>query len=270
MHAALAADAVHRDNVRVVQAGGGLGLDAEPLDLPGVHRGGHRQQLQRHAAAERDLLGLVDDAHAAAAEFPQEPEIAQDPGRSPRLQARPGRQMAVAGDRRLAEVHEGLQRRYHAPDRLGVLRVLPDHRLQVHLIARLEALDEVVDELLQGGVQLTVGRPEVVAAGDCRSSSRSSSRSRNRATARISRDLTAPSPRPRTTAVSAVESPSRNRMARTSRSRSPSPAIAARTRSRISVPQQVAARAGPAGHQSLRQGQCRRIREAGLLGPLPQ
>ena len=76
-HAPLAADGVDRDDVRVVQAGGGLGLELEPLQLPRVHRRGNRQDLQRHAAAERDLLGLVDDPHAAPADLADDAEIAQ-------------------------------------------------------------------------------------------------------------------------------------------------------------------------------------------------
>ena len=35
------------------------------------------QDLQRHAAAQRFLLGLVDNAHAAAADFTQQAEVAQ-------------------------------------------------------------------------------------------------------------------------------------------------------------------------------------------------
>ena len=82
-HAPLAADRVDRHDVRVVQAGGGLGLELEPLQLPGVERRGERQDLQRHPAAQRELLGLVDDAHAAPADLAEDPEVAQEPSPRP-------------------------------------------------------------------------------------------------------------------------------------------------------------------------------------------
>ena len=77
VHAALGADGVDRDDVGVVQAGGGLGLELEPLELAGVQGRGEGQDLQGHPAAERDLLGLVDDPHAAAADLAEEAEVAE-------------------------------------------------------------------------------------------------------------------------------------------------------------------------------------------------
>ena len=67
---------VDRHDVGVVQPGRGAGLAAEPLlDHPVA---GHlpRQDLQRHAAAQRDLLGLVHDAHAAPADLAEDPVVA--------------------------------------------------------------------------------------------------------------------------------------------------------------------------------------------------
>ena len=75
--AALAADRVDRDDVGVVQMRGRLGLDAEPGDLPRVDGGGEREDLQGHPTAQRVLLGLVDDAHAAAAELADDAEVAE-------------------------------------------------------------------------------------------------------------------------------------------------------------------------------------------------
>ena len=37
----------------------------------------NRRTFERHAAAERGLLGLVDDAHAAPADLADDPELAQ-------------------------------------------------------------------------------------------------------------------------------------------------------------------------------------------------
>ena len=65
-----------RHDVGVVQPGRGAGLAAEPLlDHPVA---GHlpRQDLERHAAAQRDLLGLVHDAHAAPADLAEDPVVA--------------------------------------------------------------------------------------------------------------------------------------------------------------------------------------------------
>ena len=56
---------------------GRLGFVAEALQLPRVHRGGERQHLERDAAAERNLLRFVDDAHAAAADFADQAEVAE-------------------------------------------------------------------------------------------------------------------------------------------------------------------------------------------------
>ncbi len=77
VHAALGADGVNRHNVRVMQLGGGLGLIAEALQVFGVERGGERQHLERDAPSQRELHGLVDDAHAAAADFAHDLEVAQ-------------------------------------------------------------------------------------------------------------------------------------------------------------------------------------------------
>ena len=76
---AVLADLEDRHDVGVVQPGRGAGLAAEPLlDQPVA---GHlpRQDLQRHPAAQRDLLGLVDHAHAAPADLAEDPVVADLP-----------------------------------------------------------------------------------------------------------------------------------------------------------------------------------------------
>src|SRR5208283_2246252 len=60
VHAALAAHGVDRDDVRVVELGGGQGLGLEPAELDRVHRRREGKDLERHTAVERDLLGLVN------------------------------------------------------------------------------------------------------------------------------------------------------------------------------------------------------------------
>ena len=67
--AVLLADGEHGDDVRMVELGGGLRFVAEAGDLPLIEHGGEGQDLQRDAAIERHLVGLVDDAHAAAADL---------------------------------------------------------------------------------------------------------------------------------------------------------------------------------------------------------
>ena len=52
VHAALAADAEHRHDVRVIQARRGLCFVLESLQLPGIERRGKRQHLERDPATE--------------------------------------------------------------------------------------------------------------------------------------------------------------------------------------------------------------------------
>src|SRR5207237_1193062 len=63
--AALAADVVDRYDVGVMQPGRGLRLVAKALQLLAVQSAGKRQNLERDSAVKGNLLGLVDDAHAA-------------------------------------------------------------------------------------------------------------------------------------------------------------------------------------------------------------
>ena len=91
MDAVLLADAEDGHDVGVVQPGGRLRLAKKPLQARGRGHPGRRQDLQRHVPAERLLLRLVDDAHAAAADLPQDAEIAQPLQRRPAKAGRRGR-----------------------------------------------------------------------------------------------------------------------------------------------------------------------------------
>ena len=71
----------------MVQRGGGLGLDLEPLKLAGVHRRGEREDLKGDPAFERNLVGLVNDAHAASANLAHQPVVTQT--------AQPGHRIGV-------------------------------------------------------------------------------------------------------------------------------------------------------------------------------
>ncbi len=72
-----------RDDVGVVQQGGGPGLALEPdqLDVPRVPI--ERQHFHRHVPAEALLHGLVDHSHAAPAQFPEEAVVSQSLGHRP-------------------------------------------------------------------------------------------------------------------------------------------------------------------------------------------
>ena len=74
--AVVLADVVDRADVRVVQRRGDArfarGSGRAPRDRPR----GRRQELQRDLPAEPDVLGAVDDAHAAAAQPLDDPIMA--------------------------------------------------------------------------------------------------------------------------------------------------------------------------------------------------
>ena len=78
--AALAADGVDRHDVGVVQLAGGVGFVAEACQSARVEHRREGQHLQGDSPAERDLLGLVDDAHAAAADLADDAEVAEHAG----------------------------------------------------------------------------------------------------------------------------------------------------------------------------------------------
>src|SRR5581483_5084783 len=70
---ALVADLVDLDDVRVVERGGELGLLLEASEELRVRRGARREDLDRVALAGRaPLLGLEEDAHAAAGDLAPE------------------------------------------------------------------------------------------------------------------------------------------------------------------------------------------------------
>ena len=77
VHSSLAADRIDRHDVRMFQRRRGPGLVLEPLQLLFVEHAGKGQHFERHRAAQRNLLGLIDDPHAAAADFANQAEVAQ-------------------------------------------------------------------------------------------------------------------------------------------------------------------------------------------------
>ncbi len=69
------ADLEEGHDIGVMELGGGAGLAAEALDGRGAH-GVPRQDLERHAPAQRYLLGLIDDPHPPAADLAVDPVVA--------------------------------------------------------------------------------------------------------------------------------------------------------------------------------------------------
>jgi hypothetical protein len=72
-HAVVLAEGVHRHDVRVVERGGGAGLEAEAIEVGAVAAVLEGEDLERHPPPQGLLHGLVDHAHAAAADLPQDP-----------------------------------------------------------------------------------------------------------------------------------------------------------------------------------------------------
>ena len=62
---------VNGADLRVIEPGSGAGLAREPLEPLVVARVFGRQELERYVPAQLRLAGLVDNAHAAAADFGQ-------------------------------------------------------------------------------------------------------------------------------------------------------------------------------------------------------
>jgi hypothetical protein len=77
MEALVRAHAVDRHDVGMVQAGHRLGLALEAVELARVEQGVAGQDLEGDVPAEGDLLGLVDDAHTAAADLAEDAVIPQ-------------------------------------------------------------------------------------------------------------------------------------------------------------------------------------------------
>ena len=80
------ADLVDLDDVGVLEAGDGLGLDVEAGQLGRAGVDARQHHLQGDHALEAEVPGLVDDAHAAAPQLPQD-LVTRHRGQDP---ARPG------------------------------------------------------------------------------------------------------------------------------------------------------------------------------------
>ena len=63
------ANLIHRNDSGMVKLGHRLGLVLKPAELDIVRKHAGPDHLQRHLTVERDLASLVDDPHAASAQF---------------------------------------------------------------------------------------------------------------------------------------------------------------------------------------------------------
>ena len=93
------ADVVNLDDVGMLQAGEHRGLRAKAGQVLRAGLDPGQDHLQRHGAIETELPGLVDDAHAAAAEHPQD-LVAGDLGQGLRPLVRRTERHVPAVDRR--------------------------------------------------------------------------------------------------------------------------------------------------------------------------
>ena len=154
---AILADLVDRHDVGVVQPGRGPRLAAEPLQAPGVAGDRVGQDLQGDVPAQRQLLGLVDDAHAAAADLAEDAVVA-DPLRRARRPARGPRRPGPGGVPGGRGAGVGLlhhdQHREDVADAVGQLRVpvgvLGQRGPLAAAVARDELLGELADRVGRG------------------------------------------------------------------------------------------------------------------------
>ena len=73
--ALVAVDIVERADVRMVQRGDGARLALKALHCRPVRGHGLRQKLHRHRAPQARILGLINDAHAAATQHREDPVV---------------------------------------------------------------------------------------------------------------------------------------------------------------------------------------------------
>ena len=142
------ADVEDRDDVRVVQPGGGPRLVEEPPPAVRIGGGVRPQHLQGDGAVEADVDGLVDDAHPPPAQLADDP-VAGDP--AARLQPRP-RPVPVRRAHESPDQGQALERGEQVVAEVGVTR---RERLGLGGAARLRqgevGLDRLADALVVVG-----------------------------------------------------------------------------------------------------------------------
>jgi hypothetical protein len=69
MRAPIASDAEYRHDMRMVEPGRSLSFVLKTSQLLVIQHGGEWEELQGHAATERQIVGFIDDSHSAAPNF---------------------------------------------------------------------------------------------------------------------------------------------------------------------------------------------------------
>ena len=203
VRAVVLADAEDRDDVGVVQPGGGPRLHGETLQL---RRASHLlpgQDLQGDVPAERLLDRLVDDAHAAPADLAEDRVVAQPP----RVATEVGDPPGALGDGLAAVDGEVLleldQRRQDLADLLGDLGVSGRVVVDARPLAAPEALEERLGHQVD---RVAVGVAVGHGQGSWRPPGMAARTSLRRSRARAYRLLAADLSRPSTAATSPLES----------------------------------------------------------------
>ena len=142
------ADAEDRHDVRVVQPRRGPGLAVEPADLLGGPGDARGQHLQGDVPAERLLLGLVDDAHAAAADLAEDAVVAQPLEGGPRP-ARPPPEGVVGQVALGLELLDEEQGREEVADLVGELGVARGELAGGGPLAAAEAVEELLGQRVE-------------------------------------------------------------------------------------------------------------------------
>ena len=131
------------------------GPRAESAGVARVKGGGLREHLQGHSPTKRDLLGFIDDRHAAAADLAEQAEIAEDPMRTclvargirlgdpTRVAWRVNRQTQAGHHRHRGEELLELLRLIGIPDAVGV---------DVNRFADLELVDQLLNQFVEDRV----------------------------------------------------------------------------------------------------------------------
>src|SRR5262249_32698134 len=154
------------------------------------------QDLERHAPAERDLDGLIDNPHAAPANLAYQAKVTQGAFRLDLWIVRGG-------------YMEDLDRGQHGPQNGGELRIAPGILLDLRLLAGAEPFEDLIDDLAHESFRRGVLHLEDVAHS-CASVMPPSNRIRcSRSSARPFRLLAVAGSTPRRHATSALESPSK-------------------------------------------------------------
>jgi hypothetical protein len=140
------ADAVDGDDIRVVKPSCCFSLTLEAHQVARIQQRVPRQYLEGHVAAERFLFGLVDDAHAAAADLAQDAVVAQSLQAATLGQRRVRAGEVVARRLELLDLEEGGEQVADGVGQFGMaLGVLG----QRGPFATAVALDEFLGQLLQ-------------------------------------------------------------------------------------------------------------------------